>query len=45
MGEAEPLGDGELVHFLAGAQMPVEEKATNLLGSSLLRTVDTSRPN
>ncbi len=45
IGAAEHPGDGELVHFLAVAQMLVGEKATNLLGSALLRTVDTSRPN
>ena len=44
--EAERLGDGELVHFLAVAQLLVEEKAANLVNTvALLDTVDTSRPN
>ena len=44
--EAERLGDGEMVHFLAVAQLLVEEKAANLANTvALLDTVDTSRPN
>jgi hypothetical protein len=46
IGEAERLGDGELVHFLAVAQLLVEEKAASLVNTvALLDTVDTSRPN
>lgn len=46
MGEAEQLGDGELVHFLAVAQLLVEEKAASLVNTvALLDTVDTSLPN
>ncbi len=44
--EAERLGDSELVHFLAVAQMLVEEKATALTaGTAAFETVDTSLPN
>jgi hypothetical protein len=39
--EAERLGDGELVHFLAVAQTLIEEKA----GGTELADVDTSLPN
>ena len=46
IGEAEGLGDGELVHFLAVAQLLVEEKAASLVNTvAMLDTVDTSRPN
>ena len=45
--EAELLGDGELVHFLAVAQMMIEEKvATAASGiSGEFADIDTSRPN
>ena len=44
--EAERLGDGELVHFLAVAQLLVEEKATAAVsGTTAFDEVDTSRPN
>lgn len=44
--EAERLGEGELVHFLAVAQMLVEEKATDLAaGTTAFDGVDTSLPN
>lgn len=44
--EAERLGDGELVHFLAVAQLLVEEKATAAVsGTTAFDQVDTSRPN
>ena len=42
--EAERLGDSELVHFLAVAQLLVEEKAT-VSGTAVLDGVDTSLPN
>jgi hypothetical protein len=46
IGEAEQLGDGELVHFLAVAQLLVEEKAAALVSmAALLDDADTSRPN
>lgn len=40
--EAERLGDGELVHFLAVAQMLIEEKTGD---SAALADLDTSLPN
>ena len=44
--EAERLGDGELVHFLAVSQLLVEEKVTTLTnGVPAFTLVDTSRPN
>ena len=44
--EAERLGDSELVHFLAVAQMLIEEKAANISsGVAAFETVDTSLPN
>lgn len=44
--EAERLGDSELVHFLAVAQLLVEEKATAVAsGTTILDEVDTSLPN
>ena len=43
--EAERLGDGELVHFLAVSQL-VEERVTTLTsGVPAFTLVDTSRPN
>ena len=44
--EAERLGDSELVHFLAVAQLLVEEKTTALtFGTTAFDAVDTSLPN
>lgn len=43
--EAERLGENELVHFLAVAQMLVEEKATTLTAGSVFDSTDTSLPN
>ena len=44
--EAERLGDGELVHFLAVTQLLVEERATTLTsGVTAFEHVDTSLPN
>jgi len=44
--EAERLGDSELVHFLAVAQLLVEEKAAALTsGGTAFESVDTSLPN
>jgi hypothetical protein len=40
--EAERLGDGELVHFLAVAQTLIEEKTGDTVA---LAEVDTSLPN
>ena len=46
IGEAERLGDGELVHFLAVAQLLIEEKATALTaGTTAFDQADTSLPN
>lgn len=45
--EAERLGEGELTHFLAVAQMLVEEKATELtsgVGADFLG-IDTGLPH
>ena len=44
--EAERLGDGELVHFLAVSQLLVEERVTTLTsGVPAFALVDTSLPN
>jgi hypothetical protein len=44
--EAERLNDSELVHFLAVAQLLVEEKASMLAsGTNAFDEVDTSLPN
>ena len=44
--EAERLGDGELTHFLAVAQLLVEEKATELTSGTVdFVGIDTSLPN
>jgi hypothetical protein len=44
--ESERLGDGELVHFLAVAQLLVEEKITALTsGTAAFYAIDTSLPN
>jgi hypothetical protein len=46
MEEAERLGDSELVHFLAVAQLLVEEKAATLTsGSASFDGIDTGLPN
>ena len=46
IGEAERLGDGELVHYRAVAQLLVEEKATAVAsGTTVFDQVDTSLPN
>lgn len=44
--EAERLGDGELVHYLAVAQLLVEEKATaSASGAVVFDEADTGLPN
>ncbi len=44
--EAERLGDGELVHFLAVSQLLVEERVTLLTGNvPAFALADTSLPN
>lgn len=44
--EAEGLADSELVHFLAVAQLLVEERVTTLNGGvSAFEGADTSLPN
>jgi len=44
--EAERLGDSELVHFLAVAQLLVEERTTALTsGTTVFDAIDTSLPN
>lgn len=44
--EAERLGDSELVHFLAVAQMLVEEKTAELEADiPAFKSIDTSLPN
>lgn len=44
--EAERLGDGELVHFLAISQLLVEERVTLLTsGVPAFSLADTSLPN
>jgi hypothetical protein len=46
LGEAERLNDSELVHFLAVAQLLIEEKATALTaGTTAFDQADTSLPN
>jgi len=46
IGEAELLGDGELVHFLAVSQLLVEERVTTLTSNvAAFATADTSLPN
>ena len=46
IGEAQSLGDGELVHFLAVSQLLVEERVTMLTsGVPAFATTDTSLPN
>ena len=44
--QAERLGDSEMVHFLAVAQLLVEERATSATsGVATFDQVDTSLPN
>jgi hypothetical protein len=44
--EAERLGDSELVHFLAVAQMLVEDRVTTATsGTMVFEGLDTSLPN
>ena len=44
--EAERLGDGELVHFLAVAQLLIEEKTIAVTaGTTAFDQFDTSLPN
>jgi hypothetical protein len=44
--EAERLNDSELVHFLAVAQLLVEEKASTLAsGTNAFDKIDTGLPN
>ncbi len=44
--EAERLGDSEMVHFLAVAQLLIEERATaTTSGVAAFDQVDTSLPN
>ena len=46
LSEAERLGDSELVHFLAVAQMLVEERVTQVTsGTTAFEGLDTSLPN
>ena len=46
LGEAERLGDSELVHFLSVAQLLVEEKVTELdADMSAFKGLDASLPN
>lgn len=46
IGEAERLGDGELVHFLAVSQLLIEERVTTLTsGVPAFALADTSLPN
>ena len=46
LGEAERLGDSELVHFLAVAQLLVEEKTAELEADvTAFKAIDTSLPN
>lgn len=44
--EAERLGDSEMVHFLAVAQLLIEERAlTETSGVAVFEPVDTALPN
>jgi hypothetical protein len=44
--DAERLGDGELVHFLAVAQLLIEERTSELApGAEAFAGIDTSLPN
>ncbi|MBS0223677.1 MAG: hypothetical protein JSR91_23355 [Proteobacteria bacterium] len=43
--EAEQLGESELVHFLAVAQMLVEEKAATISVGAAFEGIETGLPN
>jgi hypothetical protein len=43
--EAERLGENELVHFLAVAQMLVEEKATTVTSGAAFEGAETGLPH
>jgi len=43
--EAERLGDNEMVHFLAVAQLLIEERATTTPGVPAFDRADASLPN
>jgi hypothetical protein len=43
--EAERLGENELVHFLAVAQMLVEEKATSVTSGAAFEGAETGLPH
>jgi hypothetical protein len=44
--DAERLGDGELVHFLAVAQLLIEERTSEMApGAEAFLGIDTSLPN
>jgi len=44
--DAERLGDGELVHFLAVAQLLIEERTSDMApGAAAFVGIDTSLPN
>lgn len=43
--EAERLGESELVHFLAVAQMLVEEKAAAISVGDAFEGIETGLPN
>jgi len=45
IGEADRLGDGELIHFLAVAQLLIEEKASEFTAGTAFAGVDTSLAN
>lgn len=46
LSEAERVGDSELVHFIAVAQMLVEERVTQVTsGTTAFDRLDTSLPN
>jgi len=46
IGEAERLGDGEVVHFLAVAQLLIEEKTVPpTVGATAFDQADASLPN
>jgi len=46
IGEAERLSDGEVVHFLAVAQLLIEEKTVALTaGTTAFDQIDASLPN
>jgi hypothetical protein len=46
MQDAERLGDGELIHFLAVAQLLIEERTSEMApGAEAFVGIDTSLPN